>query len=474
MNRRLILLMVLVAYILSIPNPICAMDPRTEKPMNVLFLIVDDLNSWLLEDPTRYAGKVVAPNIKALAESGVVFSRTYAASTVCTPSRTAVLSGVAPWRSGVYGNGYNTDNSPLIKESVSLPELFKMAGYYTAGAGKISHGYNIDDSAWDEKMRQAGDPTPAGAPLNGWAISAKGKVTIQDWGPIDVPDEDIMDYQYAEFAIQQLKKEHEKPFFITCGLFRPHLPWYVPQAYFDLYPLDEIVIPETMEDDLNDIPELGRKLVNSDLMKTILEHDDHKEGIQAYLACTSFSDRQIGRVMKALDNSPYKDNTIVVLWSDHGWHLGEKGHWTKGTLWEESARCLMMFRVPGMTKPGGKSERFVSLLDLYPTLSELTGLELPEGQIDGISLLPLLKDPDAPSEPRARTAYNNHMSIRTDQYRYIRYTDGSEEFYNCIEDPHEWNNLTADPDYRKAMNKVRKMVPALDEMTPEVGKKGKN
>lgn len=464
--------MVLITYILSIPKPICAKVPETEKPMNVLFLIVDDLNSWLLEDTTRYAGIVVAPNIKALAESGVVFNRTYSASTVCTPSRTAVLSGIAPWRSGVYGNGYDTDNSPLIRESVSLPALFKSAGYYTAGAGKIGHGYHIDETAWDEHMRQRGEPTPAGAPLNGWAVAANGRVTIKDWGAIDVPDEKLMDYQYADFAIRELQKKHDKPFFISCGLFRPHLPWYVPQEYFDLYPLDEIVIPEIKEDDLDDVPELGRKLVNSSLMATILEHGDHKKGIQAYLACTSFSDKQIGRVLKALDNSPYKDNTIVVLWSDHGWHLGEKGHWTKGTLWEEASHCLMMFRVPGMTKPGGKSERFVSLLDIYPTLAELAGLEVPEGQIDGNSLLPLLKDPDAPSEPRARTAYANHMSIRTDKYRYIRYTDGSEEFYNCTEDPHEWYNLAGDPGYEKEINSVRKMVPALDEMTPEVGRKG--
>jgi arylsulfatase A-like enzyme len=236
------------------------------------------------------------------------------------------------------------------------------------------------------------------------------------------------------------------------------------------------VLPEIKEDDLDDVPRLGQQLVGgsdgSPLFNTIREHNHYKQGIQHYLACTTFADEQIGRVLDALQASPYRDNTIVVLWSDHGWHLGEKLHWTKGTLWEEASHCLMMFRVPGITSPGGRCERFVSLLDVYPTLTELVGLEPPEGQLDGTSLLPLLKDPTAPSEARARSAYSQHMSIRTEPFRYIRYTDGEEELYDCAEDPQEWVNQAGNPDYASALAKLRSKVPSLEEMVPAVGQKG--
>lgn len=448
-----------------------------KKPMNILFLIVDDLNSWLLEDPERYAGKVIAPNIKGLAESGVNFVKTYSASTVCTPSRTATLTSIAPWRSGVYGNGYSTAASPVVNESISLPYLFKKAGYYTAGAGKISHGYKIttkNPGVFDELYKQHGDPKPE-TPLNGWAKNKTGKPTSKDWGAYDiVPKEEISDWQYADFTIKQLQKKHDKPFFITCGIFRPHNPWYVPKEYIDKYPLEEIVIPEINKNDTNDIPEEAKKLIskNANILENIRKYSQHKEGIQHYLACTSFADEQIGRVLKALEDSPYKENTIVVLWTDHGWHLGEKDHWAKGTLWEEASHCLMMMKVPGVTKAGGICNRYVSLLDIYPTLTELTGLKNPEKQVDGTSLVPLLKNPKEKSESRALSAYNNHMSIRTEKYRYIRYIDGTEEFYDCTKDPHEWTNLVGNEKYKNELEEIRTKVPTLAEMTPEVGQKG--
>lgn len=179
------------------------------------------------------------------------------------------------------------------------------------------------------------------------------------------------DTSYADAAIKQLQKKHDKPFFIGCGLFHPHMPWYVPQKYFDMYPLDEIVLPELKEDDLDDVPPLGRALTDGKIkfVKEVLKHDLQKEAVQAYLATTTYADTQMGRVLDALENSPYRDNTLVVLISDHGFHLAEKSHWQKMTLWEEATHCLMMFRVPGMTKAGGQSERFVSLQDIYPTLT---------------------------------------------------------------------------------------------------------
>jgi len=233
-----------------------ARDAAQENLMNVLFLIVDDLNSWLLDDSNRYTGKVVTPNISRLAESGVNFLHAYAASTVCTPSRTAVLSVIAPWKSGIYNNSLVMDKSPAVRESFLLPELFKKAGFYTVGSGKINHGYKLDRSVWDERMNHNRESVPPGAPLNGWAKGRDGKVTSKDRGASHQPKEEINDWRYTDFAIKQLQKDHEKPFFIACGILRPHNPWYAPQEHSDLYPLAEIAIPEIKEDDLSDVPSL--------------------------------------------------------------------------------------------------------------------------------------------------------------------------------------------------------------------------
>lgn len=464
--------MVIVSPLL-VPHPIQAQSQsEPSAPPNVLFLIVDDLNTWLLEDADRYSGRVVAPNIKGLAESGVNFVSAYTASPVCTPSRTAVLSGIAPWRSGIYNNGYPTDASLVIRDSISLPGLFRQAGYYTAGSGKVSHGYKIPKSDWDDFFNQFKDPKPPNVPLNGWAADKTGRVLTADWGPYHLPKEEINDWKFADFAIEQLQKEHTQPFFITCGIFRPHNPWYVPQEYLDLYPLDEIVIPEILESDLEDVAPKAQRLVQRmSFLPEIRERGLHKEGIQAYLAATTFADEQIGRVLDGLEASPYRDNTIVVLWSDHGWHLGEKLHWKKATLWEESTHSLLMIRVPGLTSAGQVSEQFVSLLDIYPTLTELAGVEPPEGQLDGTSLVPLLRNPAEPTPSRAISAFDSDISIRTERYRYIRYSTGFEEFYDCVRDPYEWTNQIDNPEYKEAIEELRKRVPSPSEMAPEAGKK---
>lgn len=439
------------------------------QPKNVLFLVVDDLNTWLLSNPDRYTGRVIAPNILHLAESGVSFGQVFTSSPKCSPSRTSFLSGVAPWKSGVYDNGMNVSASPALQDVPSLPKVFQDQGYFVASFGKISHGYDTGVE-WDFSKNHSRDPVPPDAPFNSWALKSDGVSTTEsDWGPIHLPESEMNDTKYANAAIEQLKKTHTRPFFIACGVFHPHMPWYVPQKYLDMYPLEDIELPPLKEDDLDDIPELGIGIIKQNVYSKVIEFDQYKDAIQGYLASTTYADAQMGRVLDALENSPYKNNTIVVLMSDHGFHLGEKRHWQKGTLWEEATNCLLMFQVPGLTKPGQVCMKPVTLLDVYPTLMELVGLPKP-GHLDGHSLVPLLNNINAPRNEPALTAYQSHMTVRTDQYRLIRYTDETTELYDRGNDPNEWVNLADNPEYAEIKKKLLKYLPAQNDMAPSVPK----
>jgi arylsulfatase A-like enzyme len=441
-----------------------------DKPKNVLFLVSDDLNSWLLGDKNRYAGKVVAPNLTRLAASGVNFKRAYTAAPVCSPSRTAFFSGVAPWKSGHYHNTPGAGDSEPLKTALSMAGFFKQNGYSTGGYGKITHGWDQREH-WDEKIGHKRDPAPPGAPLT---PSGRGE---QDWGPIHLAEEDMNDTLNVDNAIRRLQQQHDKPFFIACGTFNPHMPWYVPQKYFDMFPLDEVTTPELLEDDLDDVPEWGVELTlgKQKYVNSVFAHGLHKQGVQAYLATTAYVDAQMGRVLDALDKSPHRDNTVVVFLTDHGFHLAEKHHWQKATLWEEATHSLLMIRAPGVTPAGGAAcERFVSLLDIYPTLAELCGLEPPD-HLDGRSLVPLLKNPKAAWQSTAITGLTSkggptwypYLSIRNEKGRYIRYVDGQEEFYDTTRDPHEWTNLIDNPECAQVISEMRAAIPnPPDAATP--------
>lgn len=450
-----------VALLLCITlSPFATATETVDPPMNVLVLMCDDLNTWLLNDPDRYTGNVVAPNIKSLGESGVVFQRAYTASPVCAPSRSAMFSGVSPWRSGLYRNGIQSSKSDVLNAQPSMPQLFRQHGYYTAAYGKITHGWDTKDS-WDKKIGHKRDPVPPGAPL---MPLGRGE---NDWGVIHLDESEMNDTLNADAAIAAINQPHKKPFFIAYGTFNPHMPWYVPQKYFDMFPLDEVEPAPINMNDLDDIPPLGlEKAKRRDWVKQLIEINEYKKGVQAYLATTAYADAQVGRVLDTLDNSPYRDNTIVVMVSDHGFHLGEKLNWQKNTLWEEATHCLLTIRVPGMTKPGGTCKRFVSLQDIYPTLVELCGVT-PTKPIDGRSLTSLLKDPSAPWESTAITAHEDRqITIRTEKYRYIRYNNEQEELYDCKKDPNEWTNEIANPAYAAAIVELRTKLPRLDDMAP--------
>jgi len=248
------------------------------------------------------------------------------------------------------------------------------------------------------------------------------------------------------------------------GIFRPHLPWYVPKKYFDMYPLEKIVLPRVREDWMKDIPPAGRQsgAVRRRWHKWVVENGEWKKAVQGYLASISVADAQIGRLIEALDASGYADNTIIVLWSDHGFHLGERETWEKFTLWEESCRVTLMMVVPGVTKPGGYCARPVSLLDVYPTLVELCGLK-PRPELEGVSLLPQLRDPAAPRKQPALSTYgeNNH-TVRSQRWRYIRYANGDEELYDHENDPEQIVNLANDARYDPVKKELAAWLPKVN------------
>lgn len=447
-----------------------------DPPKNVLLLVSDDLNSWMLNDPNRYPGNVIAPNLRKFARSGVTFTRAYTAAPVCSPSRTAFFSGVAPWKSGHYHNTPGVGESERLSRALSLAGAFKQAGYSTAGYGKITHGWDQKQN-WDIKIGHKRDPAPPGAPLT---VVGRGE---QDWGPIHLAEVDMNDSINADAAIARLQQQHEKPFFIAYGTFNPHMPWYVPQKYFDLFPLSDLPTPELVSGDLDDVPPLGVELTQGKgkFVDAVLENDLHKEAVQAYLATTAYVDAQMGRVIDALDSSPHAENTIVVFITDHGFHLGEKHHWQKATLWEEATHVLMTIRIPGSTAGGQTCERFVSLLDLYPTLVELCALP-PQTGLSGRSFVPLLNDPESDWQSTAITGLTSkggptwkpYISIRNATGRYTRYQDGEEEFYDCGNDPHEWTNQIDNPIFAATIAQLRSAVPTLADMATPLPNRSEN
>ena len=424
--------------------------PSPAKP-NVLFIAIDDLNHWV-----GYLGRnkqTITPNIDKLAARGVRFTRSYCAAPVCNPSRAALMSGMRPSTTGVYSN--NDDWRTVISEDKMLTTTFRKAGWSVLGSGKIYHGSYERFSEWDDYGKEKGkEPKPAGSDGVGGIKFA----------PLDCQDSDISDWGITNYAIEQLGKKHDKPVFIACGLHKPHMPWNVPQKYYDMHPLDKIELPPHMKGDLDDVPPAGVKMANpgGDHAK-MLESGRWKEAVQGYLAAISYTDMNIGRLLEAYDKSPMKDNTIIVFWGDHGWHLGEKDHWRKFALWEESTRAPLLWVAPGLTKPDGVCERTVDYMSIYPTLCDLCGIPKP-AHVESKSIKPLLANPAAAWESPAQTThmFSNH-AVRTEGWRYIRYANGDEELYDEAQDPFEYKNLAGDSNFEAKKAELAKWLPAKNQ-----------
>ena len=441
-----------------------------EKP-NILFIAVDDMNDW--NGVLKGNSQSKTPHMETLASKGMVFSNAHCAAPACGPSRSAMMSGIRPSTSGNYTNKHSIINNPILNSAVLMPEFFQQNGYYVAGGGKLFHGYHfnyeIKGRGFDEYFPSKTQDLPSfeglkfnsKPPLGGWARQA-------DWGPLhpDVTVDDHPDGITANWATNKLLEgELQEPFFLGTGIYQPHLPNYAPQEYFDRFPLDEIEIPEGFrEDDLDDVPAAHAKMAHNPWLKRIRDTNQWKPAIQAYLACTAMVDDLIGQVVEALEDSKYADNTIIVLWSDHGFQLGEKGRWGKYSLWERATRVNMIWVAPGVTTPGSTTHKPANLLDVYPTLASLSGLEPPEGQLEGNDLSILMKDPGAAWTDTTVTSFGyKNYGVRSDRYRYIVYEDGTEELYDHNKDKWEWKNLANNPEYATIKKKMRKEVPTHHE-----------
>jgi arylsulfatase A-like enzyme len=434
---------------------------QTSKP-NVLFIAVDDMNDWI--GPFGGYEGIKTPNLDKLAGKGVVFKKAYCPAPACNPSRAALLTGIRPSTSGVYHN--NQPWRPVLQEAVTLPQYFTANGYEVEGAGKIFHNAFNDAASWPEYFDVPKSPEPPKAPVNGFAHF--------DWSPVNVKDEDMGDYKVVDQGISFFGQKHEKPFFLAIGLTRPHLPWYVPQKYFDQYPLSSIKVPNVPAGDLDDIPDAGVKIAKpKGDHKFVVEHKQWEKAVQGYLASITFADGQIGRLLDALEKSEYAKNTIIVFFGDHGWHLGEKQHWRKFALWEEASRVPFIVYAPGLSKAGGISQRTVNLLDIYPTLAELCNLPNKK-ELEGNSIVPLLKNPSTAWAHASLTThgYKNH-AVRTEKWRYIRYEDGSEELYDHEKDPQEWKNLAKDARFASVKAELAKSLPDVNTKDAPTVKEGK-
>lgn len=437
---------------------VCMTVQAASRP-NVLFIAIDDLNDWVGCLGGHPDAKT--PHIDRLASQGVLFTNAHCAGPVCNPSRTALLTGLRPSSTGVYGNGDKWRTYPATKHAVTLPAYFRDNGYRSYGNGKIFHGQ--DRRSWSDWGKGPDYNVAKGGRTH------KKNVGPIKWGIMEAGDESMKDYQNARWVADELQKQHDKPFFLACGIFRPHLPFYAPKKYFDLYPLDKITMPVCQPGDMDDIPEAGRKIGDSGTHAEMLKAGEKawREAVQAYLACVSFADACVGVVMEGLAQSPHRDNTIVVLWADHGWHLGEKLHWRKMTLWEEATRNILYMSVPGLTQANQRCDAPVNLLDIYPTLVDIAGLP-PKAGLEGDSLRPLLKNVAAPWERPSITTYHykNH-SVRSRDWRYVQYRDGSEELYDHRQDPHEFKNLANDPRFAEIKAEHIKWLPKIN--VPEGG-----
>ena len=436
---------ILAAVLLQHINAVeAAQDPRP----NVLFIAIDDLNDWV--EPLGGHPLARTPNMNRLAAQGVTFTNANCQAPLCNPSRTSILTGLRPSTTGIYALQPWFRTVPEFADWVTLPQYFMKNGYEVVTTGKIYH-----DAYPPQDRRDDGEEFTTWGLHGGFLPRPEKRIAtpytripLVDWGVYPDKDENTFDYDVVSYAVERLQEgRRDKPLFLNVGIRHPHLPLYAPQCVFDPFPGDDSVLPPVLGNDRDDLPEFAWRMhwkLPEPRLQWLIEHDEWKPHARAYLASVYFADAMVGRLLDALEESNLADNTIIVMWSDHGYHLGEKQISGKNTLWERSARVPLIIAGPGY-EGGVKSHRPVELLDMYPTLVEACNLPEKEG-LDGESLVSLLLDPDA---PRMRPAIITHgpgnHAVRSERYRYIQYANGEEELYDLYDDPNEWTNLVFNP-----------------------------
>jgi len=437
----------------------CEGENPQNKP-NILLISVDDLNDWV--GCLGGHPQVKTPNIDYLASKGVLFTNAHAQTAICNPSRTSIMTSLYPSTTGIYFNSGRIKDSPAAEKNVVLTKRFEREGYAVIGAGKLFHHHEENEK---NIKYYAGDFGNFG-PLPDKKLSSFTGVKVWDWGPYPSHDEQMPDYKIAKWATRKLGKKYDSSFFLAVGFYRPHVPMYAPRKWFNLYPLKNLILPVVKQKDIADIPQYGYNLTKSDdkvnrlepTHEWVIKNDQWKNLVQSYLASISFVDDQIGRVMDALENSLFKDNTYVVLFGDHGFHLGEKDIWGKQTLWERSTRVPLILIGPSIPK-GRVCNKPVQLLDIYPTLLELTGHKA-DPKLEGHSIVKLLKYPEQDWPYKARSCFGpGNYAICSERYRYIHYNDGSEELYDHESDPHEWNNIINNQGIQEIIKTHKLVIP---------------
>ena len=429
-----------------------------QKP-NVLLIAIDDLNDWVgcLDGHPQAS----TPHIDALAKRGTLFTNAHCQAPICNPSRTSLMLGLRPSTTGIYVNQPWFRATKRNQDRVTLTQYFRQHDYLTLTTGKIYHGSKVDKPSFEIVGPLPGQRLKIDERLVTIGNTRSG---LWDYGAQKYEEEKFGDFVDASWGIEQLQKDHDKPLFLAVGLYRPHVPWYAPQRFFDQHPLEKVMLPKVLDNDRDDLPSAALELTDNPTPPAhdwFVSQNQWKPAVQAFLASSSFTDDQVGRLLKALDQSQHADNTIVVLYSDHGFHLGEKQRWAKQSLWERSTRVPFIIYQPGQ-KTGQRCAQPVELMSIYPTLLELCGLPS-KSDLEGVSLSPLLDNPDSEWDHPAITTYqqNNH-AVRSRDFRYIRYADGSEELYDHRNDPKEWKNLAVDPKYREIMDEHAKWLPATN------------
>ncbi len=423
---------------------------------NVLFIAIDDLNDWV-----GFMGghpQAVTPHMDALAKRGRNFTNAHCSVPVCSASRVTVMSGVSATTHGSYELGPRYEQLPALKDVPTIQRYFKDHGYTTLSGGKVLHhnfsgrlAGDIDQSLGRKRSPRPRKPMSRPASWSGaW-----------DWGAYPEQDTEMADFELAHNAAKVLKEDFDKPFFMSVGFFRPHVPLFVPPKWFELYDAEKITLPKNPTSDLGDLPENFLGINDYAVAPThaeVVGSGKQLDLTHAYLASVSFVDHCVGIILDALQSSPHAENTLIVLWSDHGWHLGEKQHWAKRTLWEESTRVPLLIAGPGIL-PGKPCKEPASLIDLYPTLVGLCHLPNPP-HLEGLSLVPQLSDPSKPrKQPAITSSYFGNHSIRSRDWRLIVYEDGARELYDHRTDPDEFHNLAKDPAHQKIIDELSQWLP---------------
>jgi arylsulfatase A-like enzyme len=445
------------------------------KP-NILLIIADDLNDWI--GPTHGNSQVKTPNLDKLAARGMTFQNAQAAAPLCNPSRASFMSGKRPGTTGIYDN--EQPAMPHLPRGVCINDYLRPFGYTSLGAGKIYHYRAYRPEDWDKVVFYSDDTLPKHEATRrpgpfGYRMFTEGKPNA----PFNEQraESKLVDAQTVSWCIDQLN-DQKSSFFMTCGIHRPHTPWDVPKKYFDLYPLDSIQLPAVIPDDLADVPPHGVELAHDGASHAaILKAGLWKDRVRAYLAAISYMDAQVGRLLDAVDTSGHRDDTTIIFVGDNGWHLGQKEHWGKSALWRQSTHVPLIWVAPGLTKPGTSCTAAVDLMSLFPTICELAKVPVP-AHAEGVSIKPLLANAKAKwKQPAISTFEQNNHAICTEQWRYIRYADKTEELYNEQTDPNEWKNEASNPQFAKIKKDLAKYLPSVNAepvaRTKEAGPKGK-